>query len=115
MSVEGSDRAEQPNANAEANSPPESAAPDSEAATAKQSWWKRLDPARRITLIVLAVVAVVFIWYVVSDRLTPYTAQARVQGHFGRFFSEGDFLGPGAVTIRMKEWRAWSALWVISI
>jgi multidrug resistance efflux pump len=39
-----------------------------------------MDPARRITLYVLAVVAIVFIWYVVSDRVTPYTAQARVQG-----------------------------------
>jgi multidrug resistance efflux pump len=39
-----------------------------------------MDPARRITLIVLAVVAVVFVWYVASDRLTPYTSQARVQG-----------------------------------
>ncbi|MGD8699884.1 MAG: HlyD family secretion protein, partial [Gemmatimonadales bacterium] len=47
-------------------------------ATAEQK--KRKDPARRITLYVLAAVAVVFIWYVVSDRVTPYTAQARVQG-----------------------------------
>jgi multidrug resistance efflux pump len=37
------------------------------------------DPIRRITRIVLAVCLVVFIWYLLSDRFTPYTDQARVQ------------------------------------
>ncbi len=36
------------------------------------------DPARRITLIVLALAVIVFIWYVLADRHTPYTTQARV-------------------------------------
>ena len=38
------------------------------------------DPARRVTLIVLGVAFVVFIWYVLADRITPYTTQARVEG-----------------------------------
>jgi len=79
MSVEGSDRPQQPDAEAGATPSPESS-PDPDASAATSGKKKRMDPARRITLIVLAIVAVVFIWYVVSDRLTPYTAQARVQG-----------------------------------
>jgi len=39
---------------------------------------RRRDPVRLITLIVLAVCVVVFFYYVRSDRLTPYTAQARI-------------------------------------
>jgi multidrug resistance efflux pump len=39
---------------------------------------KKTDPIRRITAVVLAVCLVILIWYVVSDRLTPYTDQARV-------------------------------------
>ena len=78
MSVEGSDRPQQTDDDAEATPASESPAPESDEAT--DSGKKRMDPARRITLIVLAIVAVVFIWYVVSDRITPYTAQARVQG-----------------------------------
>ena len=41
---------------------------------------KRLvaDPARRVALIVLALAVIVFIWYVLADRHTPYTTQARV-------------------------------------
>jgi len=41
---------------------------------------KKMDPARKITLAVLGLVVVVFIWYVLADRLTPYTSQARIQG-----------------------------------
>jgi multidrug resistance efflux pump len=41
---------------------------------------KKMDPARKITLIALGLVVVVFIWYVLSDRMTPYTTQARIQG-----------------------------------
>ena len=37
------------------------------------------DPIRRVTLIVLGVCLVVFIWYVASDRVTPFTDQARVK------------------------------------
>lgn len=36
------------------------------------------DPVRRATLIVLAVVVVLLCWYVVADRVTPYTTQARL-------------------------------------
>lgn len=39
----------------------------------------RKDPVRRITLIVLSVCVVIFIWYILADRYTPYTDQARVQ------------------------------------
>jgi len=48
----------------------------SEAAPVKN----KMDPARKITLVVLGLVVVVFIWYVLADRRTPYTTQARIQG-----------------------------------
>jgi multidrug resistance efflux pump len=35
--------------------------------------------AHRITRIILIILAVLLIWYVVSDRLTPYTAAVRLQ------------------------------------
>jgi multidrug resistance efflux pump len=41
--------------------------------------WVR-DPVRRVTLIVLGVAFVVFVWYMLADRITPYTTQARVEG-----------------------------------
>jgi multidrug resistance efflux pump len=78
MSVEGSDTPQQPDA--QAGSPSPASSPDPEASAATSGNRKKMDPARRITLIVLGVVAVVFIWYVASDRITPYTSQARVQG-----------------------------------
>lgn len=36
------------------------------------------DPVRKWTLIILALCGVLMIYYLVSDRITPYTAQARV-------------------------------------
>jgi multidrug resistance efflux pump len=36
------------------------------------------DPVIKITYIVLLITAVVFIWYILSDRFTPYTSQARI-------------------------------------
>lgn len=39
------------------------------------------DPVRKITRYVLIVVAVLFIWYVISDRIAPWTDQARVQAY----------------------------------
>lgn len=36
------------------------------------------DPVRRATLIVLAVVLLLVVWYLRSDRVTPFTSQARV-------------------------------------
>jgi multidrug resistance efflux pump len=44
---------------------------------ARLARWLR-DPVRRITVIVLGVATIVFVWYVVADRITPYTTQARV-------------------------------------
>jgi len=37
------------------------------------------DAVRIVTRIVLAVAAVIFAWYLISDRVTPYTDQARLQ------------------------------------
>lgn len=39
------------------------------------------DPVKKITRIVLIVIAIVFIWYIVADRLAPWTDQARVQAY----------------------------------
>jgi multidrug resistance efflux pump len=36
------------------------------------------DPVRRWTLIMLAFIAVLLVWYLRSDRVTPFTSQARV-------------------------------------
>jgi len=47
--------------------------------TAEESVPKK-DPIRRVTRIVLIVCAVIFVWYLFADRLTPYTDQARVTG-----------------------------------
>ncbi len=38
------------------------------------------DPVRRLTRIVLGDCVVLFVWYVLADRFTPWTDQARVQG-----------------------------------
>lgn len=37
-----------------------------------------MDPVRKWTLIILAACAVLMIYYLVADRITPYTSQARV-------------------------------------
>ena len=47
---------------------------DSASTTANQS----KDPVRRWTLIILAVCGVLMVYYIVADRVTPYTTQARV-------------------------------------
>jgi len=39
------------------------------------------DPVKKITRIALIVIAIVFIWYVIADRLAPWTDQARVQAY----------------------------------
>jgi multidrug resistance efflux pump len=41
---------------------------------------KQRDPVSRYTRLLLAVVLVLFIWYVWADRVAPWTDQARVQG-----------------------------------
>lgn len=48
-------------------------AADDQAGEAKQA-----DPVRRVTLILLAVIVLLVIWYLRADRVTPYTSQARV-------------------------------------
>jgi len=39
---------------------------------------RKRDPVRVVTWVVLVTAAVVFTWYLISDRLTPYTDQARI-------------------------------------
>lgn len=46
------------------------------------------NPVRRTTLIVFAVAAVVFIYGMIADRLTPYTSQAFVQSYLVRIAPE---------------------------
>ncbi len=41
----------------------------------------KADPVRRVTRVLIAVVVLVFIWYVAADRLAPWTDQARVQAY----------------------------------
>jgi multidrug resistance efflux pump len=48
-------------------------APNDDTATAATT-----DPVRKWTLILLAIGGVMMVWYLVSDRVTPYTTQARV-------------------------------------
>jgi len=38
------------------------------------------NPVRLITFVVLLISVLFFIWYVLSDRYTPYTDQARING-----------------------------------
>ncbi len=47
------------------------------------------DPVKRITHIVLIIIAIVFTWYVVADRLAPWTDQARVQAYVVPIVSQG--------------------------
>lgn len=54
---------------------------DSTPAESPTSRLKAMDPARRITLIVLAIVAVLFAWHIVADRATPYTDLGIVDGY----------------------------------
>ncbi len=39
------------------------------------------DPVKKITRIALVVIAIMFLWYIVADRLAPWTDQARVQAY----------------------------------
>ena len=56
------------------NNATEARAEDAEEASAKAA----MDPVRKWTLIVLGACVVLMFWYLVSDRITPYTSQARV-------------------------------------
>ncbi len=56
----------------------QSEAPGDNAAGSSDS--KQRDPVRRMTLIVLCVIIVLFVWYIGADRYAPWTDEARVQG-----------------------------------
>ncbi len=62
-------------ANVAANPPSEK--PASKASSPMES--AQSNPVRRLTLIVLSLCVVLFIWYLFADRFTPYTNQAKVQ------------------------------------
>ena len=47
--------------------------------TIEQSKTKQVDFTRKLTKIILIISASYFVWYIVSDRLTPMTDQARVR------------------------------------
>ncbi len=49
--------------------------PEAETTSAEKP---KMDPVRKATLIVLALILVLLCWYLVADRLTPYTTQARL-------------------------------------
>jgi multidrug resistance efflux pump len=55
----------------------QAAAPEAEADTAP----RKMDPVRKWTLIVLALTTLLLLWYLVADRLTPFTSQARVNAY----------------------------------
>lgn len=68
----------------ESSSPPEpekqlSGPPDVDAGSGEDV--KKPDPVRRLTLIVVCVIIVLFVWYVAADRFAPWTDEARVQGY----------------------------------
>lgn len=65
--AEHADNAEAPDSKAESPAPDKAAEPT-----------RKTDPVRRWTIIVLVVCAALLIWYLVADRITPYSAQARV-------------------------------------
>lgn len=56
------------------------------------------NPVRRIVLIALGILLVLFIYHVLSDRYTPYTSQARVETFLTQIAPEvaGDVLEVGA-------------------
>jgi multidrug resistance efflux pump len=47
--------------------------------TVEQPKTKKVDFTRKLTKIILIISALYFVWYIVSDRLTPMTDQARVR------------------------------------
>ena len=53
-------------------------APGGNAASSSDT--KQRDPVRRMTLIVLCVIVLLFVWYIGADRYAPWTDEARVQG-----------------------------------
>jgi multidrug resistance efflux pump len=57
------------------------AQPDVPEAESHRTGFKTLDPARRITVVVLAVVVLLFGWHIAADRATPYTDLGKVNGY----------------------------------
>jgi multidrug resistance efflux pump len=49
---------------------------------------KARDPVRRWTLIILAIVVLLFLYSIIADRMTPYTSQAIVQAYVVRVAPE---------------------------
>ena len=49
---------------------------------------KKSDPVRRWTLIIFGLIAVVFLYSIIADRMTPYTSQAIVQAYVVRVAPE---------------------------
>ena len=39
------------------------------------------DPVKKITRIALIIIAIMFVWYVIADRIAPWTDRARVQAY----------------------------------
>jgi multidrug resistance efflux pump len=59
---------------------PENEATESDAtAPSAEIKKKARNPVRRFTWILLTIIALLFVWYLVADRVTPWTDQARVQ------------------------------------
>ena len=56
-------------------------ASENSAETVSEAQDKNEDPVKRVTKIVLYVVAFLFVWYVTADRLAPWTDQARIQAY----------------------------------
>ena len=81
MSTERTDSTTtQPEQAPESSSPPESEKQQPEPPGANAEDVKKPDPVRRLTLIVVCVIIVLFAWYVAADRFAPWTDEARVQG-----------------------------------
>jgi len=70
--------------NAGPDGPPEPPAPESSDRPAERP----RNPVRRITLIVIAIALVVFVYSLFADRLTPYSAQGTVQAYVVRIVPE---------------------------
>lgn len=67
-----------------ANRPPQDAIPaesDPPRPAGLRGRLEAMDPARRITVVVLALVVALFAWHLVSDRATPYTQLGKVDGY----------------------------------
>lgn len=56
------------------------ATPDKDNISTEQAETKK-DPVKRVTRIVLYVVGFLFVWYILADRLAPWTDQARIQAY----------------------------------